>query len=148
MVVAMATAWPVVPPDGCGSELAELDRVRAAAFAAADPSGLHQVYAPSSPLLAADRGTIESYRARGGRVVGAVLQIWSCEVLERSEDTIRLEVVDVLGPAHVRWADDSLSVLPRDRATRRWITLQHTPDGWRISGSRPPGPSADPTPRS
>lgn len=148
LVVAIATALPIDPPDGCANDLVRLDRDRAAAFAAADPGALAQVYVTPSPLHDADADTIEAYRTRGGRVVGALLQISQCHVLERSDDTIRLEVVDVMGPAYVRWADDSVSALPRDRATRRWITLRHTADGWRISGSRPPGPPTGQQPRS
>lgn len=148
LVIALSTAGPIEPAEGCGSELARLDQARAAAFAAADPAALGGVYVSSSPLLEADADTIEAYSARGGRVVGALLQISACEVLERSADAIRLEVVDVMGPAYVRWDDATRSILPRDRATRRWITLRHTADGWRISGSRPPGPPAGQTPRS
>ncbi|MGB9013114.1 MAG: hypothetical protein WCB95_09695, partial [Aeromicrobium sp.] len=131
---------------GCARELAALDRVRATAFASADPALLADVYVAGSPLQDVDALTIAHYRSRGGRVVGAVLQVSQCRELERTAATIGLEVVEALGPSLVRWDDGGATALPRDRPTRRQITLRHTADGWRISGSQPPAPTSGQAP--
>ncbi len=136
----------VVPTDAsgrCAPELAGLDRARAAAFASADPDRLNQVYAARSPLMTVDARTIADYQARGGRVVGALMRIAACEEVERTDATIRLDVVDALGQAVVRWDDGRITVLPRDRPTRRSVTLRLTDRGWRISGSQQPAPTPD-----
>ncbi len=144
LVIVVRAALPIDAHGGCASELAALDRVRTAAFASADPALLDRVYdEEDSPLRDVDARAIADYRARGGRVVGAQLQISQCREVERTAAVIRLDVVDALGPAVVRWDDGDVTPLPRDRSTRRQITLRHTADGWRISGSQPPGPTSD-----
>src|SRR5664279_155293 len=142
VVADIGTALPAAP-DLCSEELVRLDHARATAFAAADPQALDRVYVVPSRLADADATTIAAYRARGGRVRGVLLQVSQCRVLERTDTTIRLDVVEELGRAYVRWSDGSTSALPRDRATRRWVTLRRTAEGWRISGSQPPAPTAD-----
>lgn len=140
VVVAVTGALPAAP-DKCSEQLVRLDHARAAAFAAGNSQALDQVYVASSRLAEADAATMDSFESRGGRVKGALLHISHCRVIEESDTSMRLEVVDALGPAYVRWADGSTSALPRDEATRRWVTLRLTSDGWRISGSQPPEPS-------
>lgn len=142
LVLALRAAVPLDTHGGCASELAALDRVRATAFASADSALLARVYEPDSVLQEVDARTIASYRARGGRVVGALLQISQCREVERTAAVIRLDVVDALGPAVVLWDDGGVTALPRDRSTRRQITLRHMAVGWRISGSQPPAPTS------
>lgn len=141
LVIALRAAVPAHAPGDCAAELAALDRVRATAFAAADPAKLEQVYADHSPLLEVDARTISDYRARRGRVAGALLLITRCREIERTATLIRLEVDEVLGPVVVRWDDGGSTLLPRDRSTRRQITLRLDAEGWRISGSQPSAPS-------
>ena len=148
LVMALRAAVPADPHGGCGAELVALDRTRAEAFASGDPALLAHVYEAGSPLRDADARTIAAYRARGGRVAGAMLQVSQCRVVERTTTLIRLDVVDALGPAIVRWDDGGVTVLPRDRSTRREVTLRHTSEGWRISGSQPPAPSSGQEPES
>ena len=146
LVLALRAAMPIDTHDGCATELAALDRVRATAFASAEPAMLAKVYEAGSPLQDLDARTIANYRARGGHVVGALLQISQCREVKRTSAVIRLDVVDALGPAVVRWDDGGVTPLPRDRSTRRQITLRHTADGWRISGSQPPVPTSGQAP--
>jgi hypothetical protein len=141
LVLGLRAGLGVAHPADCAPELAAADRVRAVAFAAGDPARLDGVYVANSPLRAADARVVQDYGRRGGRVVGALLQVSECRETARSDTAIRLEVTESLGPAFVRWDDGSTSDLPRDRPTRRVVTLQRTRDGWRISGSRSPAPS-------
>lgn len=121
-------------------QLTALDLQRAQAFAHADPQRLEQVYA-SEQAAAADAATITGYRDRGGRVVGAVLVLDDVRVVRSTSERVELDVVDRLGPTRVVWDDGTSRALPSDRPTRRVVVLQLTDDGWRISGSRTPGPS-------
>lgn len=131
---------PAQAPDTCSAHLMALDAQRALAFATADATRLGEVYTAGSPVLDADRQTLDAYAARGGRVLGAQLVISRCRVLSEQPGQRRIEVTDVLGPAVVRWDDATSQPLPQDRPTRRVVTLQHTAEGWRISGSQPAGP--------
>lgn len=128
----------VQAPGACEGHLALLDRHRAAAFATADPSRLDEVYTSDSPALQQDRDVIERYRERGGIVIGALPRVLECTVLDRTSSTLDLEVVDALGPAHVRWDDGTQTQLPTDQPTRRHLVLRLTGNGWRISESLAP----------
>ena len=135
LIVAVRAVSPV-PDDHWAARLAELDRVRERAFAAADPSLLDQVYVEGSPASESDARLIGAYRRRDGRVVGAELRVLSCRVLRVGSDRVRLEVVDQLAPARVEWGDGTSTDLPRDRPSRREIALVRTARGWRIAESR------------
>ncbi len=136
LLVAVRAVSPSAD-DQWAVRLAELDHVREQAFASADPRLLRDVYADGSGARRADARLIASYGRRGGRVVGAELRVLDCRVLWAGRARVRLEVVDQLGPAHVRWDDGSVTALPRDRPTRRVITLVRADGGWRIAGARP-----------
>ncbi|VXC04066.1 hypothetical protein [Aeromicrobium sp. 9AM] len=133
LITALRAVSPA-PEDQWATRLSELDEVRAEAFATTDPSLLGRVYVRRSRAMAADAATIADYRERDGRVVGAELQVISCRVLAASTQRARLEVVDRLGRARIVWADGSATELPRDEPSRRVITLERTPEGWRIAG--------------
>ncbi len=120
--------------------LTGLDLQRAQAFADADTAGLDRVYL-TADAAASDADTIGAYADRGSRVVGAVLRVERVEVRRRSDRRVTLDVVDRLGPARVVWDDGSVGALPRDRPTARVVVLVWTAEGWRISASRPRGPS-------
>lgn len=134
----LVMALQVQASDPCGGLLADLDRERAAAFATADPARLDRVYTTTSEARDRDAAVIAQYRDRGGTVIGALPVVAECSVVRRTGTTIELDVVDALGPAHVRWDDGSTARLPTDRPTRRILTLEATADGWRVSGSRSP----------
>lgn len=137
LLVALRGVSPA-PDDQWVTRLAALDAVRAEAFTTADPDLLGEVYTPRSAARRADAAAIGDYAARGGRVVGAGLRVLAGRVVEQSERRVRLDVVDQLPPARVEWADGSVTVLPRDRPTRRSITLVLAGgDGdWRIARVR------------
>jgi len=123
------------PDDQWATRLGELDRVRAEAFATADPRRLDEVYAQGSDGWRTDEATIGAYARRDGRVIGADLRVLSCRVVQASPDRVSLEVVDQLGPARVRWGNGTSTDLPRDRPSRRALTVIRTADGWRIAES-------------
>lgn len=140
LLVAVRAVSPA-DHDQWATRLAELDRGRSAAFADADPGRLDDVYASGSSGRRADTAMIEAYARRDGRVVGAELRILTCRVVRASDDRVRLEVVDQLGPSRVVWGDGTSDGLPRDRPTRREVTMIRTADGWRIAQTRPVDPS-------
>lgn len=124
------------PDDEWATRLAVLDQARASAFAARDPGRLVDVYASASTGRRADATTIDAYASRGGRIVGAELMVLSCRIVRSSPSRVRLEVVDQLGRTRVEWDDGSSTELPRDRPSRRSITVVRTDDGWRIARAR------------
>jgi hypothetical protein len=134
VVMALRAVSPAAD-DRWATVLAELDRGRETAFAQADPRRLEGTYVRGTAVKAVDARTISQYASRGGRVVGARLQLLSCRVVEASPRRARLDVVDRLGPARVVWDDGTTTPLPRDRPTRRLVTLTRTSDGWRVAAS-------------
>ena len=134
ILVAIRGASPA-PDDQWATRLAELDRVRAEAFATGDTSLLRDVYTADSRGLRADRRVIAAYARRDGRVQGAQLRVLSCRVERQDGDRVVLDVVDQLAPARVAWGDGSSTRLPTDRPTRRTVTLRRTHAGWRIDAS-------------
>jgi hypothetical protein len=136
LIVAVRAVSPA-PDDQWAVRLAELDHVRERAFATSDPSVLDDVYVEGSRARRADARLIEAYRRRDGRVVGAELRVLSCRLLKQGSGRVRLEVVDQLAPARVEWGDGTSTTLPRDRPTRRQVTLHRADDGrWRIAAAR------------
>jgi hypothetical protein len=135
LLVAIRGLSPV-PDDHWATVLTDLDRVRAAAFAKADPSRLDAVYVGGSRARRTDAASIAAYERRDGTVTGAELRILSCHVVRSSTDRVQLDVVDQLGDARVVWGDGTTTELPRDRPSRRLVTVERTPEGWRIAGSR------------
>lgn len=136
LITALRAASPA-PEDRWATALAELDEVRAQAFAEGRPQLLSQVYVRGSGARVTDAATIADYERRGGRVVGAELRVLSCEVLAESSRRVRLDVVDRLGPARIVWDDDASTALPRDEPSRRVVTLVRTAGGWRIETVSP-----------
>lgn len=134
ILVAVRAVSPT-PDDQWATRLAELDRVRAEAFASADTSLLRDVYVAGSPGLRADRRLVAAYARRDGRVRGAQLRVLWCRVERQDADRVALDVVDQLAPAEVVWGDGSSTRLPIDRPTRRLVTLRRTDGGWRLETS-------------
>ncbi len=110
-----------------------LDAARAEAFAQADPKQLDRVYVDGSAARAVDAALIADYAGRGGRVVGAELDLLSCNVRRATGARVSLEIVDQLAAARVEWDDGSSRALPRDQPTRRVVVLVRTSAGWRIA---------------
>ena len=137
VLIAILRATSPAPDDQWATRLSALDEVRSEAFATTDVALLDRVYVRGSRARDADVATIQDYRRRGGRVLGADLRVISCRVLSASTSRARLDVIDQLSPAQVVWADRSTSELPRDEPSRRVITVVRTSEGWRIAGVSP-----------
>lgn len=114
--------------------LGGLDSVRVAAFSEGRAERLLDVYADDR-LLAADAALLDSYHDRGLRLRGGGLERLSCRVARATDGVVELDVVDRLGRTWVLEGDRSRE-LPRGSATRRTVTLERAPDGWRVTGSR------------
>lgn len=137
LVVMTFRQASTAPDDRWAVQLTQLDTVRARAFAESDPRLLTQVYVAGSRARSDDAAAISDYARRDGRVVGAHLRVLSCRVISASGSAAELDVVDVLTPARVAWADGTTTALPLDQPTRRRVTLERTDGGWRIGAVRP-----------
>lgn len=130
-----AGSAPAVAPrtDDLAAVVAELYRRRAAAFEAASVSALDGVYAPGSPLLAADREHVRELAAAGEALRGFAPQVLRLEATVVEEDRVELDLVD-------RWPD--YQVVTADGAPVRTgpgrsesavrLVLVRGGDGWRI----------------
>lgn len=119
--------------------LGGLDARRAVAFVLDEPDLLEGVYADDD-LRAQDAEVLGGYRSRGLRLRGMVQERTGCEVRERDDDRVVLDVVDRLGPTRVE-AEGVVGRLPRDEPSRRTVTIVSTPTGWterawRVASSR------------
>ncbi len=114
--------------------LGALDERRSAALEAGDAAALTDVYPSGSSLLASDRGLVEQYRARGLRLRGARLERLACSTVARGSSRYVVRVVDRLGTAQVEGS--AARTLPRDRPTRRTVTIVRTEAGWRVGQVR------------
>ena len=127
---AAGPSWPSI--------LGALDRARAAAFDAADPSALSRVYAPGSPLLAADREAIERLTAAGRRARGVRHTIRSVAVTTQGARVAVLQVVDELPSYEVLDASGRVVQRSAPRASTRFVVrIVNTPRGWRLAAIRP-----------
>ena len=125
-----APSWPVI--------LSSLDEARAKAFAAADPAALAGVYAPTSPLLRADRAAIARLRAEGRRARGVRHRFTTAAVTAQHDLTVVLRVVDELAAYEVVDAAGRVvsRTAPRSKAAFR-VQLVRTAAGWRLSAITP-----------
>lgn len=117
-------AWPDV--------LAALDRARAEAFAAGDPSALADAYAPGAPALARDRLLLDQLVSSGARTQGLRLAITSVSVTTVTRDRAVLDVTDVMPPYDLVAADGTVAAR-RGRGPVDWrVTLVRVGTGWRV----------------
>lgn len=138
---AGAAALPRVvasPAEDWLSVLEQLDAERGTAFALGEVARLSAVYAPGTPGLAADAAVLSELAAQGRSAHGLRHELRHVEQLDRSGDTVRLRVVDVLPGYEVRAADGGVV----DRAVGRGeqaflVELVRTPEGWRLVQLRP-----------
>lgn len=84
------------PPADWAAVVRGLDRVRAQAFAAADPAALREVYAPGSAALATDTARLTELRSRGLRGEGLSVQIVDVALRAAGTGSVELAVVDRL----------------------------------------------------
>jgi len=131
-----ASARPQPLPTATPSWLAvlsALDHRREAAFAAADPALLREVYTPASAALRADIATLQSLRGNGITVRRFVITTTSARLLRRVGDIVLLRVIDAMSSYDLVRADGTVvrAVPPRGLQAMT-VTLQQTQDGWRI----------------
>lgn len=116
--------------------LGSLHRARGAAFATANPAPLREVYAASSPALAANRAHVERLRARGHRHRDLRHQLVSAEPVSVGIGSMQLRVVDRLAPSVI--VDRKGTVVRRDggRGERAFVfdlvRDRGSPGTWRI----------------
>lgn len=110
-----------------------IDRHREAAWRLGRPDLLAQVYVGGSTALRADRAMLAGYVHRGWRVAGVSLRFRSVAVVSRHPSSVRLVVVDRLGPSVALGSRGRRETLPADRASRHRIELRRVGPTWRIA---------------
>lgn len=116
--------------------LAGLDRVRAQAFAEADPAALAAVYTPESGALRADERLLATYRRLGARIAGLTMRLADVRVLSRGSGSVLLRVTDRISGGELVDGAGRRRPLVADRPTTHRITLVAVAGGWRISNVR------------
>jgi hypothetical protein len=113
------------------------DRRRAAAYATGSPLALRAAYMRGSQAGRADLALLRAYRDRGWRVLGMHTQVLALAVVDHGPALWRLRVTDrLIGAIAVRPGERV--PLPRDRPSRRVVTLTRAADGrWQVAAVRP-----------
>lgn len=122
---AAASGWWVI--------LASLDRSRGQAFATGDVRRLGSVYAPGSPLLAADRAALRRLVAARLTANGVRHEIRRVELSAYDGRSVVLRMADVLAAYDVVDAAGRVVHRTAPRA-QAWflVTLVRTAQGWRL----------------
>jgi hypothetical protein len=110
---------------------------RAAAFAAGAVADLDTVYAPGSPLLAADQSYVRELAAAGEVVRGFAPEVVRVEAVAVGEDRVELDLVD-------RWPDyevvgGAVRTEPGRAESAVRMVLVRRDDGWRIGSAERTG---------
>lgn len=115
-----------------GAVLRDWDAARAAAWAAADPAALRDLYLPGSSAGRRDLRSLQAYADRGLRVTGLRMQRLAQRVLILTDARLRLEVVERLAGAVV---EDGSAVrrLPTGQPVRRVIDLRRDGAVWKVA---------------
>lgn len=137
--VAAAVPEPAEPRTAAVVVLADWDRRRAAAWAAGDPDGLAELYAPGSRAGRADVAMLRRWTARGVRVTGLRMQVLDVRAAAPGGGRWELRVTDRLagGQAVGR---RTRAALPRDGWSTRRIVLEQVAGVWRVAEVRPARP--------
>jgi hypothetical protein len=112
--------------------LGALDRVRAQAYERGDAALLGEVYLPGRHLRA-DSAQLAVLTSAGDTVRGVRHRLGSLDVLVRSEDHVRLRVVQSLPPAQRLHGGRAVAVIPGTPASAVLVDLVATPAGWRLA---------------
>jgi predicted Ser/Thr protein kinase len=131
-----ATAIPqpaATPSPSWSVVVAALEKRRAAAFAAADPGLLHEVYTPTSAALRTDVATLQSLRHDAVSVRGFVITTTGVRMLRHVGDIVVLRVVDAMSSYQLVRGDGAvMRTVPARGARAMTVTLRQTQAGWRI----------------
>lgn len=117
--------------------LRRLDERREQAWRKGSPEGLTRVFEDGAALRQ-DTEALRGYLRRGLTVDGVAMSYHRVRLVGRSALSVRLRVVDRLGPATVHRGHGSARRLPRDRPSSHLITLTATDGAWRIAHIRDP----------
>ncbi|MBD8869869.1 hypothetical protein IE331_09555 [Nocardioides sp. MJB4] len=115
--------------------LAAWDLRRAAAYAEGDPAALRALYLPGSRTGARDLAVLRRWSRRGLRVTGMRTQVLSGLVLRRGRDRVVVRVTERLVGATAVGTAVRLR-LPRDRPSRRTVTLVRRAGEWLVREAR------------
>jgi hypothetical protein len=117
--------------------LRRLDTTREAAFAHADAAWLAEVYASSSPLLAADTRALGALAAQQQAALGVRHEVVRVVLLRATADRAELQVTEALTAYRVV---DSAGRVVRSHAAspavRHLLVLQRQDAGWRLAEVR------------
>lgn len=133
---------PAGEPSRQGRALAVLrawDVRRAAAWARGDLTALRGLYTEGSGAGRRDVAMLRSWAGRGLRVRGMRMQVLAARVRVASGRRLVLVVTDRLASA-VAVGRGVRSVLPRDAASTRIVSLRLVAGEWRTSSVRPSRP--------
>jgi hypothetical protein len=127
-----ATTAPVRGPSW-QTILDALDRARSDAYATSDVGRLVAVYAPASPMLAADRSSIAGLAAHGQTARGVRHTLRTVAVVSEDGHTAVLRTVDVLRPYDVVDRSGNLVQRTASRGDASFVVrLVRTSTGWRL----------------
>jgi hypothetical protein len=129
-VAATPATGPVVR---AAAVLRAWDRARAAAWQGGSVGALRRLYVGDAG--ASDVRLLESYVERGLHVRDLRVQVLAVEVMERRPGEWRLSVTDRLA-AGTAVGPSVRKRLPRDRATRRTLSLVRHQGAWRMAAVR------------
>ena len=135
---APATASVSAVPTDWTAVVTGLDRVRSHAFGTGQPRELEQVYAPGSPLLAADATAMADLRSRQATARALGHRVLSVQERAAGHDRAELIVSEALSAyALVGPLGQTLERHTAGPAVRVLMVLLRTPGGWRIDQIRP-----------
>ncbi len=133
-VVAAPLAAPEPEPDW-QQLLDELDQARAAAFAAADPLALAQVYVTGSPALAADRSAMSQLSAAHLTARGLRHVLGSVQAVRLNPLQVELHVVAALSGYDLVGADGRVQHRAPGPQVQRVVALRRTSGEWRVEST-------------
>lgn len=124
LALSLPVAGSTTPPTDV---LAQWDRAREAAFAAADPTGLRALYVPGSSAASSDVSLLRDYVARDLKV-WLRTQRFSVRNLHSGDDMVRLRVTDRVLSA----VGDGVRcrALPASRTATRDVRLTRLEGRW------------------
>jgi hypothetical protein len=133
-----ATVRIVASNPSWSSILGFLDHARGEAFATGDARRLSGVYAPGSPLLAADRNAITRLAAAGQRARGVRHTIRSVGVTSHDDRVAVLRVIDVLASYDVVDVSGRVVLRTAPRPAAAFVVrIVKTSAGWRLAAITP-----------
>ena len=135
--MAPPAAAPVPPPVPARSAVVAADLLRgwderrARAWASGDVEALRSLYTPGSVAGRVGRRMLREWLARGLRVRGLRMQLVAVRVRESARDRAVLLVIDRLAGG-VAVGRGVRVALPRDRLSRRTVTLRRVAGEWLV----------------